>query len=76
MHSINIEKAESRLREIIVELSPGQPLLITQNGEPIATLERTRLKKWPCKAGSAAGTEHWMASDFDAPLEDFRDYVT
>ena len=30
---------------------------------------------WPCKAGSARDIPHWMAPDFDAPLDDFRDYT-
>jgi hypothetical protein len=29
---------------------------------------------WPCKAGSAEG-KIWMAPDFDAPLEEFKEYM-
>jgi antitoxin (DNA-binding transcriptional repressor) of toxin-antitoxin stability system len=26
---------------------------------------------WPCQPGTAKDTQHWMAPDFDAPLEGF-----
>jgi len=75
MPTVNIDDAKAHLREIIAGLNPGEQLIITQDGEPIATLTRSRLLQWPCKAGSAKNTTHWMAPDFDAPLEDFREYM-
>jgi len=73
--SVNIEEAQAHLPQIIVRLNPGERLLITQDGKPVATLSRVSIKHWPCKAGSAKTTPHWMASDFDAPLEDFKEYM-
>jgi antitoxin (DNA-binding transcriptional repressor) of toxin-antitoxin stability system len=75
MATVNIEDAQAHLTQIIAGLNPGEPLLITKDGEPIATLTRSRPKQWSCKAGSAKDTTHWMAPDFDAPLEDFREYM-
>jgi antitoxin (DNA-binding transcriptional repressor) of toxin-antitoxin stability system len=71
MASINIEDAQAHLRQFIGGMNPGEPVVITQDGQPIAKLERSPMKQWPCKAGSAKGTSYWMAADFDAPLEDF-----
>jgi hypothetical protein len=46
-----------------------------ENDQPVAKLARTEPnKQWPCKAGSAKG-KIWMAPDFDAPLEDFKEYM-
>ena len=73
MPTVNIEDAQAHLQQIIAGLNPGEPLVITQNGEPVATLARTRPNQWPCRAGSAKDTAHWMAPDFDAPLEEFRE---
>ena len=56
-------------------LSPGEPLIITENGQPVATLIRNGVKRWPAKAGSAKDTDHWMAPDFDAPLDEFKEYL-
>ena len=75
MASVNIDDAKAHLPEIISGLNPGEQLVIVQAGEPLATLTRTPSKRWPCKAGSAKGTKHWIAPDFDAPLEEFREYM-
>ncbi len=75
MATVNLDDAKAHLREIISGLNPGEQLLIVQQGEPIATLTRARAKQWPCMAGTAKDTKHWMASDFDASLEDFREYT-
>jgi antitoxin (DNA-binding transcriptional repressor) of toxin-antitoxin stability system len=74
MATVNLDDAKAHLNEIISGLNPGEQLTIVQNGEPVATLTRNGPKQWPCAAGSAKSTQHWMAPDFDAPLEDFREY--
>src|SRR3989442_816453 len=67
---VNIECAQTHLQQIIAGLNPGEMLTITKDGEPAATLTRSSLKAWPCKAGSAKDTSHWMAAaDFNALLE-------
>lgn len=75
MSILNIEEAQDHLKEIIAGLNPGDEVIIVQDGEPIATLVRTPPKQWPCKAGSAKDKILWIAPDFDAPLEDFREYM-
>lgn len=75
MASVNLDDAKAHLHEIISGLNPGEELTIVQEGEPVALLTRARANRWPCKAGSARDMKHWMAPDFDAPLEDFREYM-
>jgi antitoxin (DNA-binding transcriptional repressor) of toxin-antitoxin stability system len=75
MATVNLDDAAVHLREIISSLQPGDELVIVQDGAPLATLTRTSPQQWPCKAGSARDTKHWMAPDFDAPLDDFREYA-
>jgi antitoxin (DNA-binding transcriptional repressor) of toxin-antitoxin stability system len=71
MPTVTVQEAQSQLSDLIHRLAPGDEVVITENGEPVAKLARTESEKqWPCKAGSAKGTIHWMAPDFDAPLED------
>lgn len=70
MSSVTLEEAQTRLGEMIAAMHPGEDIVIVQNGQPIAKLASTQRKSWPCRAGSARDTEHWMAPDFDAPLED------
>jgi hypothetical protein len=77
MPTMNVDNAQVHLREIIAGLNPGEQLVIVivQDGERVATLTRRAVRQWPCKAGSARTTTHWMAPDFDAPLDDFREYM-
>ena len=75
MATVNLDDAKAHLPEIISGLNPGEQMVIVKNGEPLAMLTRSRPKQWPCAAGSAKDTRHWMAPDFDAPLEDFREYM-
>jgi antitoxin (DNA-binding transcriptional repressor) of toxin-antitoxin stability system len=75
MATVNLDDAKARLPELISGLNPGEELVIVESGEPLAKLTRTAPKQWPCKAGSAKNTKHWMAPDFDAPLDEFREYM-
>ncbi len=75
MAAVNLDDAKARLPELISGLNPGEQLVIVQEGEPLATLTRARPKPWPCTAGSAKDTRHWMAPDFDAPLDEFREQM-
>ena len=76
MPTITIQEAQAQLPELIHRLAPGDEVVIVENDEPVAKLARTQSKGlWPCKAGSAKGTVHWMAPDFDEPLEEFKEYM-
>src|SRR3712207_1586802 len=73
--TVSIEEAQQRLPELIAELQVGEQLVIDQNGAPVATLTRVPRASWPCQPGTAKHLPHWMAPDFAAPLEDFREYM-
>jgi antitoxin (DNA-binding transcriptional repressor) of toxin-antitoxin stability system len=75
MATVNLDDAKAHLPEIISGLNPGDQVVIVQNGEPLAMLTRSQPKQWPCTAGSAKDTNHWMAPDFGAPLDEFREYM-
>ncbi|MCP5127657.1 MAG: type II toxin-antitoxin system prevent-host-death family antitoxin [Gammaproteobacteria bacterium] len=84
MTTIALEQTQTTLAELIHRLTPGEEVIIVENDRAVARLvlnplpptQRTGLKnQWPCKAGSAKNTRHWMASDFDAPLDEFKEYM-
>jgi antitoxin (DNA-binding transcriptional repressor) of toxin-antitoxin stability system len=74
MSTISLQEARARLPELLQELVPGQQITITDGGQPLAQIKKAERTSWPCKAGSAAG-KVWMAPDFDAPIEDFKEYM-
>jgi prevent-host-death family protein len=75
MSAISLEEAQARLSELLARLQPCEEVQIVQNGVPLARLIKAERTTWPCQPGSAAERPHWMAPDFDAPLEDFREYM-
>jgi antitoxin (DNA-binding transcriptional repressor) of toxin-antitoxin stability system len=75
MTAVNLDEARAHLPEIISGMNPGEQVVIIKDGEPMAVLTRSRRRQWPCAAGSAKDSRHWMAPDFDAPLDDFREYA-
>ena len=75
MTTVTIEEAQAKLPEIIQQLLPGEEITITDQGEPLAQVKKAERKSWPCQAGTAKDQIQWIAPDFDAPLDDFREYM-
>jgi antitoxin (DNA-binding transcriptional repressor) of toxin-antitoxin stability system len=75
LSNLNLDDAQANLREIVAGLQPGEEVVLTDNGQPLAKLVKMVRTSWPCKAGSAKDTVHWMAPDFNAPLEEFKEYM-
>ncbi len=75
MTSVTIEEAQSMLPEIVRQLQPGEEITITDHEQPFAQVRKAARTSWPCRAGSAKDSIRWIAPDFDAPLDEFREYV-
>jgi antitoxin (DNA-binding transcriptional repressor) of toxin-antitoxin stability system len=76
MTTVTLEEAQARLAELIEALSPGEELLVTRGGQAVAKLVREAPKpRRPRVPGSAKGKILYMADDFDAPLDDFKEYM-
>lgn len=76
MASVSVEEAQGRLSELIRHLVPGEELILTENEQPVAKL--AAIQPAPSKErrlGTQRGSVLYMAPDFDAPLEDFREYM-
>ncbi|MEX0865749.1 MAG: hypothetical protein WD030_00220 [Pirellulales bacterium] len=75
MTTITLQEAQNKLAELIQQLAPGEELLITDDGQPIAQVKKAMQVAEPSKAGCYQKAEFWMAPDFDAPLDDFKEYM-
>jgi len=75
MSTLNLDEAQAHLREIVARLQPGEEVVLTDEGQPLAKLVKTVRTSWPCKAGSAKDKILYIAPDFDAPLEEFKEYM-
>jgi prevent-host-death family protein len=75
MSTVTVEEAQAHLPELLERLQPGEEMTITDHGQPLAQVKKIERTSWPCKAGSYKKAEFWMAPDFDAPLEEFKEYM-
>jgi antitoxin (DNA-binding transcriptional repressor) of toxin-antitoxin stability system len=75
MSTVTLEEAQARLPALLDQLQPGEEMTITNQGQPLAQVKKAPRTSWPCKAGSYRKAEFRMAPDFDAPLEDFKEYM-
>ena len=77
METITIQEAQAKLAELVHRLGPGDEIVITENDQPVARLVPTAAPplRRPRQLGTLKGTVLHMAPDFDAPLEDFKEYM-
>lgn len=66
---------QSHFCELIAGMVPGEELVLTSEGQPVAVVIRSPRTSWPSQPGTAKDRSFWMAPDFDAPLEDFAEYM-
>ncbi len=75
MSAMPLNEVQAKLPELIHALAPGEQVTITENDLPVAQLVPMQSQPARRKLGSMRGTVTYMAPDFDAPLEDFREYM-
>lgn len=73
--TVTLEEAQARLPDLISRLQPGEEVVITVAGQPVARLQaEAKSKRPPRKAGSAKGLLT-IVSDDDEHLKDFEEYM-
>jgi prevent-host-death family protein len=75
MTIVSIQEAQAKLSELIHRLMPGEEVMITENNQPVARLTAATPSRPVRKLGTLKGTVLYMAPDFDALLEDFKEYM-
>lgn len=75
MATVSLQDAQALLPELIRRLGPGEELVITDNTQPIAKLVATKAERIAPRLGTLAKSIVYIADDFDAPLDDFREYM-
>ncbi len=75
--TITIEEAQVSLKQLVHGLAPGEEVIITENQLPVARLvcEPANTKRPRPAPGLGKGSIIYMAPDFDAPLDDFKEYI-
>lgn len=75
MSIVTIEEAQARLSEMIHCLPMDEEVVIVENSRPVARLIMIPPSRVLRKLGTLQGTVLDMAPDFDAPLDDFKEYM-
>ena len=77
MTTLTIQEAQAQLRDLIHRLATGEEVIITENQIPVARLlpAETAAPRKHRQLGTLKGSVLYMAPDFDAPLDDFKDYM-
>ncbi len=74
MEKIKLKEAQNKLSEILDQVAGGEEILITrEDGSSFKIIPTEKQKPHP-KFGSAKGKIK-IFDDFDAPLDDFKDYM-
>lgn len=77
MTQIALSEAQEKLPDLVAAVAGGEEIVITVDGKPAAkmTPAAPATSEKPKRVfGSARGMIH-MADDFDAPLDDFAEYM-
>jgi antitoxin (DNA-binding transcriptional repressor) of toxin-antitoxin stability system len=75
MTRIALADAQQRLPELIATTAPGEEIEITRDDQVVARLVTVSSPPRNRQPGSAKGMIVYMADDFDAPLDDFKEYM-
>jgi antitoxin (DNA-binding transcriptional repressor) of toxin-antitoxin stability system len=77
MTSLSIEQAQANLADLVHGLTLGDEVVITENDQPVARIVSAagQPQRPPRRLGTLRGTVLYMAPDFDAPLDDFKEYM-
>jgi prevent-host-death family protein len=74
MPTVTLEDAKAHLAELIDGLRPGEAIVITQDQKPVTRLigagDAVTSER---RLGTLQGSVLFMAPDFDAPLDDFKE---
>ncbi len=74
MIKVNIHEAKTHLSKLLKKVQSGEDVIIAKGNKPIARLVLIEELKPEPKLGTAKG-KVYITDDFDAPLEDFKDYM-
>ena len=76
--TMEVENMQMTLPELLDHLTPGDEVIFTRNHQPVAKLvgeqPQPQLQQRP-GPGVCKGMITYMAPDFDAPLDDMKEYM-
>lgn len=75
MSKFNIADAKTHFSKLVQKAMSGEEVIIAKDNKPVLKLVPLDKPKQPRKPGSGKGQILYVAPDFDATPEGFKDYV-
>ena len=75
MLNIDIKQAGQCFPDLIKQSEKGKEIIITRKGKPVVKLISVSAKRKKKRLFGSAKDYIKIANDFDAPLEDFKEYM-
>jgi len=75
MKQVTIHQAKTHLSQLIQEALAGEEIIIAKGPKPLVKLVVLPTAKPQRRIGGAPDFILFMAADFDAPLEEFEEYM-
>ena len=78
MSTVLLEDTDSQLAQLVRQAASGEEVIIIRDNTAVAKLVPLPAEEpKPRRSGYGSGKDDilYMADDFDAPLEDFKDYM-
>ncbi|MCL4264076.1 MAG: type II toxin-antitoxin system Phd/YefM family antitoxin [Anaerolineae bacterium] len=76
MTQVTIHEAKTNLSRLIQQALAGEEIVIARGKQPLVRLVALPEAQTARRIGNAKGVLLYMADDFDAPLDDFQEYMT
>jgi prevent-host-death family protein len=74
MQQVDITEAQAQISQLLQFALRGEEVIITRDNQPVLKLIQVAPISKRRQRGTARG-QIWMAPDFDAPLDDFKEYM-
>lgn len=75
MTTTSIHEAKTHLSKLIQKALAGEEVIIANAGKPVVKLVPIEQPAKKVRQFGGWKGQIWMADDFDAPLDDFKDYM-
>ena len=67
-------EAKRHFSRLLDEVQTGTRIVVTRHGKPVAEIRAPGIGRKPALFGSAKSPDFYKSEDFDAPLNDFKEY--